>query len=56
MRDYINASLRATAPGVALELAVFGVLLGSLGSMLSPNSPRPPVTPTTGWIRVIGWI
>lgn len=40
MRDYINASLRATAPGVAVELAVAGALLGSLGSVFSPRPAR----------------
>jgi hypothetical protein len=40
MRDYINASLRATAPGVALELAVAGALLGSLGSVFSRRPAR----------------
>jgi hypothetical protein len=33
MRDYVNASLEATAPGVALVLAVAGAFLGSLGSI-----------------------
>jgi hypothetical protein len=30
MRDYVNASLEATAPGVTLVLAVIGAFLGFL--------------------------
>jgi hypothetical protein len=40
MRDYINACLRATAPGVALVLAVAGALFGSLGSVFSASLAR----------------
>jgi hypothetical protein len=32
-RAYINASLEATAPGVAVILAVAGAFLGSLGAI-----------------------
>ncbi|HEU5391275.1 MAG TPA: hypothetical protein VFV73_35765 [Streptosporangiaceae bacterium] len=41
MRAYLNASLRATAPGVALELAVVGAFLGSLGSAFTAPNLRP---------------
>jgi hypothetical protein len=34
------SSLRATAPGVALELAVVGAFLGSLGSAFTANASR----------------
>jgi hypothetical protein len=42
MRDYINASLAATAPGVTLLLTVAGAFLASLGSALSAPQPQPP--------------
>lgn len=33
MRAYVNASLEATAPGVAIVLALGGALLGALGAL-----------------------
>lgn len=40
MRDYVNASLQTTAPGVTLLLAAAGAFLASLGSAFSAPARR----------------
>jgi hypothetical protein len=41
MRDYLNASLESTAPGVTLMLAFAGAFFASIGAALSAVVRRP---------------
>jgi hypothetical protein len=45
MRAYINSSLEATAPGVAIVLAIAGAIFGAIGAALAEEA-------TSAWSRL----